>query len=103
LAFDIKIHDDGLSSDGEIYSFCLDVCRITGNCHFYIVLIVTLWVNISSNPNLAMSNCYIQACRILAGGCSVISTVSRVRVKVTVMDQCVKGLMWYRCSIPTAE
>jgi len=30
----------------------------------------TLGVNISSNPNPnpAMSDCYIQACRILAGG-----------------------------------
>jgi len=33
-----------------------------------------------------MSDCYIQACRILVGGCSGISMVSRVRdmVKVTV-------------------
>jgi len=59
----------------------------------------TLGVNISTGPNLnpAMSDCYIQACRILAGGCSGISMVSRVRVmvKVTVRDRCVKGLMWY--------
>jgi len=58
-----------------------------------------VWVNISSNlnPNPATSDCYIQACRILAGSCSGISTVSRVRVivKVTVRVQCVKGLMWY--------
>ena len=45
-------------------------------------------VNISSNPNPAMSNCYVQVCRILADGYSGISTVSRVRVmvKVTVQD-----------------
>jgi len=30
------------------------------------------------NPNPAMSDCYIQACRI-AGSCSGISTLSRVR------------------------
>jgi len=44
--------------------------------------------NSYANPNRAMSDCYIQACRILAGGCSGISTVSRVmvRVKVTVRD-----------------
>jgi len=50
----------------------------------------TSGVNISSNPkpNPSMSDCYIEACRILAGGCSGISTVSKVRVmvKVTVMD-----------------
>jgi len=48
------------------------------------------------NPNPAISDCYIQACRILAGGCSGISTVRRVRVrvKVRVRDRCVnsKGL-----------
>jgi len=61
----------------------------------------TTGVDISSNPNPnpnpATFVCYIQACRILAGSCSAISTVSRVRVmiKFTVMDQCVKGLMWY--------
>jgi len=59
----------------------------------------TLGVNISSNPNPnpAMSGCYIQGCGILAGGCSGISTVSRVRVRVnvTAMDRCVKELMWY--------
>jgi len=50
--------------------------------------------NSYANPNPAMSDCYIQACAILAGGCSGISTVSRigVRVKVTVRDRCVKGL-----------
>jgi len=39
----------------------------------------------NSDPNLAMSDCYIQACRIglLAGGCSGI--VSRVRVSVKAM------------------
>jgi len=56
-------------------------------------------VNISSNPstNPAMSDCYIQVCKILADGCSRISAVSRVMVKVkdTVIDRCVKGLMWY--------
>jgi len=35
-------------------------------------------------PNPAMSNCYIQACTILAGSCSGISMVSRVRVRVQV-------------------
>jgi len=37
------------------------------------------------NPNPAMSNCYIQACRIglLAGSCS--GTESRVRVSVKAM------------------
>jgi len=52
-----------------------------------------------------MSDCYIHACRTLACGCSGISTVSRVRirVKVTVRDQCVRGLMWYGCGVPTAE
>jgi len=52
------------------------------------------------NPYHAMSDCYIQACRILAVSCSGICTVSRVRVrvKVTVRDQCVKGLMWYGCT-----
>jgi len=56
------------------------------------------------NPNTAMSDCYIQACRILEGGRSGISMVSRVwiRVKVMVRD-CVKGLMWYGCSVPAAE
>jgi len=24
-------------------------------------------------------------------------------VKITVRDQCVKGLMWYGCSVPVAE
>jgi len=57
----------------------------------------TSGVIISSNPNHATSDCYVQACRILAGGCSGISTVSRVRVMVMVMvrDQYVKGLIWY--------
>jgi len=36
------------------------------------------------NPSPAMSDCYIQACTILASGCSGISTVSRVRVRVKV-------------------
>jgi len=58
----------------------------------------TLGVNILSNPihNPAMSDCYIQACRILAGVCSGICMVSRVRVmvKVTVRD---------RCGVPLAE
>jgi len=49
-----------------------------------------LGVNISSNPNPnpAMSDGYIQACRVQAGGCSWIITVSRVRVtvEVTVTD-----------------
>jgi len=36
------------------------------------------------NPNPTISDCYIQACRILAGGCSVISMVRRVRVSVKV-------------------
>jgi len=48
----------------------------------------TSGVNISSNSNPnsnpAMSNCYIQACRILAGSCSGISMVHRVRVMVKV-------------------
>ena len=61
--------------------------------------------NSYANPNPAMSDCYIQACRILAGGCSGISMVSRLRVRVEVMvrDLCVKGLKGYGCSIPTAE
>ena len=40
------------------------------------------YANATHNP--AMSDCYIQACRILAGGCSGINTVSRVRVMVKV-------------------
>jgi len=70
----------------------------------------TSGLNISSNPNPnpAMSDCYIQVCRILAGGSSGISAVSRVSVMVKVMvrDQCVKGLMWYQrygCSVTAAE
>jgi len=63
------------------------------------------YANLSPNP--AMSDCYIQACTILAGSCSGISTVSRVRIrvrlKVMVRDRCVKGLKWYGCSVPTAE
>jgi len=57
------------------------------------------------NPNSAKSDSYIQAFRILAGSCSGISMVSRVRVKVkvTVTDQYVNGLTWYGCSTPTAE
>jgi len=31
----------------------------------------------NSDPNPAMSDCYVQACRILAGSSSGISTVSR--------------------------
>jgi len=60
--------------------------------------------NSYTNPNPAIADCYIQACTILASGCSGISMVSRVRVrvKVTVRDRCVKGLTWYRCSIPMA-
>jgi len=40
------------------------------------------------NPNPAMSHCYLKACRIPVSGCSGISMVSmiRVRVKVRVMD-----------------
>ena len=43
-----------------------------------------------------MSDCYIQACRIVAGSCSGTSTVSRVRyrVKVRVRDRCVQ---WLKC------
>ena len=50
------------------------------------------YVNLNSNP--AMSDSNIQACKILTGGCSGTSAVSRVRVrvKVRVRDQCVKGL-----------
>jgi len=40
--------------------------------------------NSYANPNLAMSDCYIQACGILGGGCSGISMVSRVRFRVKV-------------------
>jgi len=58
-------------------------------------------------PNPAMSDCYIQTCRIVAGGCSGISMVSRVRVrvrvKVTVRDRCVKAVMLYGCSVPVVE
>jgi len=55
----------------------------------------SLYLNPNSyaNPNPAMYDCYIQACIILGGGCSRISMVSRIRVKVTVKDRCVKGLM----------
>jgi len=57
------------------------------------------------NPNPAMFNCYIQACRIglLAGGYS--GTVRRVRVSIKAMvrDRCAKELKWYGCSVPTAE
>jgi len=57
----------------------------------------TLGVNISSNPipNPAMSDCFIQACKILAGGCSGISTVSRatVMVKVTVRERDQNGIV----------
>jgi len=44
--------------------------------------------NSYANPNPVMSDCYIQACRIVTGGCSWISKVSRVkvRVKVTIRD-----------------
>jgi len=55
--------------------------------------------NFYANPNFssAISDCYIQACKILAGSCSEIATVSRVkvRIKVRVRDQYVKGLKWY--------
>jgi len=59
----------------------------------------------NSNSNPSMPYCYIQACRIPAGSCSGISTVSRVRVRIKVMvkDQFVKVLMWYGCSVPVAE
>ena len=52
-----------------------------------------------------MPDCYIQGCRILVGSCSVLSTVSRVRVmlKVMVRDRCVKRLMWNGCSVPAPE
>jgi len=68
-------------------------------------------LNSYANPNLNldMSDCYIQACRIPAGGCSGISTLSRVKVRVKLKlrvrfrDQCVKGLKCYGCSIPAAE
>ena len=66
----------------------LCVCVCTGNLQkkfklFHFVLYCTL-----ANPNHAMSDCYIQACRTLASGCSGIRIVSRVRVgvKVKVMD-----------------
>jgi len=42
----IKIHNNDLPGEGEI--FLLGVGRIIGNCHFYIVLMGTLGVNISS-------------------------------------------------------
>ena len=38
-------------------------------------------------------------CRILADSCSGISRVSRVRVKVRLMDQCVKGLKCLRTKV----
>jgi len=61
--------------------------------------------NAYANPNPAMIDCYIQACRILASCCSRISAVSRVSVmvKVTVRDRCVKWLMWYGCIMPMSE
>ena len=40
--------------------------------------------NSYANHNPAMSDCYIQACRILAGGCGGIGMVNRVRVRVKV-------------------
>jgi len=57
------------------------------------------------NPNPAMYDCYIQACRkgLLAGGCNGMISRVTVSVKVLVRNRCAKELMWYGCSIPTAE
>jgi len=70
----------------------LDKVQITH--HKMVVVVVYPNPHSYANPNPAMSDCYIQACTILAGSCSGFSTVSRVRVriKVMVMDRCVKGL-----------
>jgi len=79
------------------HSLGLDVSYIYPNPNSY--------ANPNPNPNPAMSDCYVQACRIclLAGSCN--GTVSRVRVsiKTIVRDRCAKELMWYGCSVPTAE
>jgi len=45
--FGIKIHNNSMPGEGEISSFCLDIGRII-DCHFYIVLMGTLGVNIFS-------------------------------------------------------
>ena len=42
LVFGINIHNNGLPGEGEILTFSLDIGRIIGNCHFYIVLMGTL-------------------------------------------------------------
>jgi len=49
------------------------------------------YANPNSNP--AIFDCYIQAPRIIAGSCSTINTVRRVRVrvKVRVRDRCVNS------------
>jgi len=47
----IQIHNNGWAGEDEISSFSLDVGRIIGNCqicHFYIVVMGTFGVNISS-------------------------------------------------------
>ena len=49
------------------------------------------YANPNPNPNPAISNCYIQACRILAGGYSGISTVSMVRVGIKVTVSAIRG------------
>jgi len=58
--------------------------------------------NPNPNPNPAVSDYYIQTCTILAGSCSGISTVSRVRDRVKVSVR-VKGLKWYGCSVSAAQ
>jgi len=58
-----------------------------------------------ANPNLAMSDCYIEACRIalVAGRCSGMVSRVRVSVKAVVRDRCAKELRWYGCSVFMAE
>jgi len=38
----IEIYNNALLGEGEIYSFCLDIGRITGSFHFSIVSMETL-------------------------------------------------------------
>jgi len=61
--------------------------------------------NSYANPNTAMSDCYIQACRLglLASGCSGMVSRVRVSIKAMVVDRWAKDLMWYGCSVRTAE
>ena len=42
----VEIHNNSLLGEGKIESFCLDLGRIIGNFHFYIVPVGTSGVNI---------------------------------------------------------